>query len=101
MATPDNSPGLEKGPPALPDIGTELRQILASAEGIQCHIVVCHKALVEQRADCDSDIAEVLRLSVSFPLDDLRIRLARLATQCDGKPLGQQYADADAPKGGS
>ncbi len=55
---------------------------------------------MEQNADSDFDIAEVLRLSVSFPLDELRIRLARLAARCDGKPLGQQYADADATEGG-
>jgi hypothetical protein len=78
-----------------------LRGILARLEKIHSHVVVCHQTVVNQNADSDPEVAEVLRISVSYPIDALKIRLARLAARCDGGPVGEEYADADEPEGGS
>jgi hypothetical protein len=45
--------------------------------------------VIEQNADSDVEAAAVLRFSVSFPFDELKIRVAKLAAKYDGKPPGE------------
>src|SRR5262245_32513763 len=80
--------------PTLPGVGQELRLVLKRLEAIHSHVRVCSEALKQQNADEDFDVTVVLRLGVTFPLEKERQRLAKLASECDGEPIGDDYVDA-------
>jgi hypothetical protein len=57
MARRKDNPGPKNGPPTLPTVGKELRTVIEHLEVIQSHVVVCSKALEEQNADDDFEVA--------------------------------------------
>jgi hypothetical protein len=81
--------------PSRSEIGKELRGVLERLKGVHHHSVVVSKCLVEQNADDDYDAAEVIRLSITFPLDRERRLLAKLASRCDGEPVNEDLVDED------
>jgi hypothetical protein len=87
--------------PTLPEIGQELRCVVKHLNVVASHVVVCTKALEQQAADEDVDVAVVLRQTVGVSLYSQTSRLARLAARCDGKPVDDDYLPDEPPSDGT
>ena len=70
----------------LPEVGSQLRLILAYLRDVESYIIVARMALDGQDAEQDCEIAALLQRVVGAQLFAQITRLSQLASKCDGRP---------------